>query len=106
MPAYSDESTTAAALKAYEEKIAGTIHAANVKIDEFETKAKAARAQAEIAAVNALKSGRQKLEQMLHDLDDTQAAQVARAKVDIDAAVVALERSLEDFRRKFTRKEQ
>ena len=39
---------------------------------------------------------------MLADLKTTRDAQVARAKVDIDKAVVTFQASLEDFRRKFT----
>jgi hypothetical protein len=93
--------TTPSTLQAYEEKIAAQIHAANLRIDEFETKAKPQRAQAEIAAINGLKAARQKIERMLVDLKTTRDAQVARAKTDIDAAIVAFQGSLEDFRRKF-----
>jgi hypothetical protein len=89
-------------LQAYEDKIAAQIRAANVKIDEFETKAKPKRAEAEVAAINALKAGRQNLERMLVDLKTTRDAQVVRAKADIDAAIAKFQASLEDFRRKFT----
>ena len=76
--------------------------AANARIDEFEAKTKPTRAQAEIAAINGLKAARQNIERMLVDLKTTRDAQVVRAKTDIDAAIVAFQRSLEDFRRKFT----
>ena len=89
-------------LQAYEDKIAAQIRAANARIDEFEAKAKPTRAQAEIAAINGLKATRQNIERMLVDLKTTRDAQVARAKTDIDAAIVAFQGSLEDFRRKFT----
>ena len=39
---------------------------------------------------------------MLVDLKTTRDAQVARAKADLDAGIVAFQSSLEDFRRKFT----
>jgi hypothetical protein len=89
-------------LKAYEDKIAAQIHAANTRIDEFETSAKPMRAQAEITAINGLKVARENIERMLVDLKATRDAQVVRAKADIEAATVALQASLEDFRRKFT----
>ena len=62
----------------------------------------AKRAQAEITAIDGLKAARQNIERMLVDLKTTRDAQVARAKADIDAAIVAFQASLEDFRRKFT----
>ena len=92
----------ASTLQAYEDKIAAQIHAANTRIDEFEATAKPKRAQAEITAINGLKATRQNLETMLVDLKTTRDAQVALAKADIDAAIVAFQASLEDFRRKFT----
>jgi hypothetical protein len=39
---------------------------------------------------------------MLVDLKTTRDAQVTRAKTDIDAAIVAFQASLEEFRGKFT----
>ena len=96
------EPATGSTLQAYEEKIAAQIHAANVRIDEFETKAKPRRAQAEIAAIKGLKAARQNIERMLVDLKSTRDTQVTRAKADIDAAIGAFQASLEDFRRKFT----
>jgi hypothetical protein len=89
-------------LQAYEEKIAAQIHAANARIDEFESKAKPKRAEAEVAAINGLKTARQNIERMLVDLKTTRDAQAVRAKADIDKAIVAFQASLEDFRRKFT----
>jgi hypothetical protein len=93
---------TGSTLEAYEDKIVAQIHAANVRIDEFEAKAKPRRAQAEAAAIDRLKAARQNLERMLVDLKTTKDARVARAKADIDQAIVAFQASLEDFRRKFT----
>jgi hypothetical protein len=96
------EPATGSTLQAYEEKIAAQIHAANVRIDEFETKAKPRRAQAEIAAINGLKAARLNIERMLVDLKSTRDTQITRAKADIDAAIGAFQASLEDFRRRFT----
>ena len=93
---------TGSTLHAYEEKIAAHIRAANARIDEFEVKAKARRAQAEVTAIEGLKAARQNIERLLVDFKTTRDAQVARAKADIDAAVVAFQALLDDFRRKFT----
>ena len=93
---------TTSTLQAYEDKIAAQIHAANTRIDEFEASAKPRRAQAEIAAINGLKAVRQDIERMVVDLKTTRDVQAARAKADIDAAIVAFQASLEDYRRKFT----
>ena len=68
----------------------------------FEASSKPKRAQAETTAINGLKAARQNIERMLVDLKTTRDAQVARAKTDIDAAIVAFQGSLEDVRRKFT----
>jgi len=93
---------TGSTFQAYEEKIAAEIHAANIRIDEFEAKAKPMRAQAEVAAINGLKAARQNIEQMLADLKTRTEAQAAKTRADIDAALVALQRSIEDVRRKVT----
>ena len=89
-------------LESYVDKIAAQIHAANNRIDEFETKAKPRRAQAELAAINGLRSTAKNIERMLVELKAARETQVARAKADIDAAIVAFQGSLEDFRGKFT----
>jgi hypothetical protein len=102
METQSTQPGTAATLQAYVDKIAAQIHVANTRIDEFETRAKTRRAQAEIAAIDGLKATGQKIERMLVDLKTTRDAQVVRAKADVDAAIVAFQASLEDFRRKFT----
>ena len=67
-----------------------------------EASAKPRLAQAEITAIDGLKTARQNIERMVIDLKTTRDAQVTRAKVDIDAAIVSFQASLEDFRRKFT----
>ena len=64
----------------FEEKIAAGIHDVNTKLDAFEAKAKAGRTEAEATAVKGLT--------------------IARA--DIDAALIGLQKSIEDFRNKYT----
>jgi hypothetical protein len=101
MAAQSHKTGTADALRTYEDTIVAKIHEANGRIDRFEAKAKVKRARAEIMAINGLKTARENAERMLRDLKTTRDAQVERAKTNIDGAIVALEESLEDFRRKF-----
>ena len=64
----------------FEEKIAAGIHDVNIKLDAFEAKAKAGRTEAEATAVKGLK--------------------IARAE--IDTALNGLQKSIEDFRKKYT----
>jgi hypothetical protein len=90
------------ALQTYEDRIAAQIRAANIRIDEFEAKAKRRRAQAEVAAIDGLKAARLNIERMLVDLETTGEAKAAGAKAEIDKAIVTFQASLEDFRRKFT----
>jgi len=63
-----------------EEKIAARIHDVNIKLDAFEAKANAARTEAEVTAIKGLRN----------------------ARADIDAALVALQKSIDDFRKKYT----
>ena len=102
MDTQTTQPETASTLQAYEDKIAAQIHAAKIRLDELEASAKPRLAQAEIAAIDGLKTARQNIERMVVDLKTTRDAQVARTKGDIDAAIVAFQASLEDFRRKFT----
>ena len=102
METQSTQPETASTLQAYEDKIAAQIHAAKIRLDELEASAKPRLAQAEISAIDGLKSARHNIERMVVDLKTTRDTQVARAKVDIDAAIVSFQASLEDFRRKYT----
>ena len=64
----------------FEEKIAARIHDVNVKLDAFEAKAKATRTEAEATAIKGLKT----------------------ARAEIDTALVGLQKSIDDFRTKYT----
>lgn len=93
---------TGTTLKAFEDKIVAQIQEAETRIEKFEAKAREKRLEAEIAAVNGLKTARQNIERKLKALATTQDAQIVRAKADIDAAAAALETSLDEFGRKFS----
>jgi hypothetical protein len=88
-------------VQAYVDKIAAEIHTANKRIDEFELKSKTKRAQAEITAIEGLRTAGQNIKSMLVSLKTKGDAETVRAKADIDAALVALQGSIEDLRRKF-----
>ena len=64
----------------FEEKIAAHIHDVNLKLDAFEAKAKAARTEAEATAIKGLKA----------------------ARAEIDASLVALQKSIDDVRTNYT----
>jgi hypothetical protein len=93
---------TGTTLEAFEGKIVAQMQEAEARIQQFEAKAREKRLQAEIAAVNGLKTARQNIERKLRALATTQDAQIARAKADIDAAAVTLKTSLDEFGRKFS----
>jgi len=63
-----------------EDRIAAKIHEVNERIDQFDAIAKSKRTQAEIAAIDGLKT----------------------AKAGLDAALQKVEKALEDFRQKYT----
>ena len=88
-------------LKGYEEKIIAALHDADTKLSTFETKAKTEREHATVAAIERVKVARQKLEQQLKTLGTVSAAQIQRAKSDIDAASTALKTSLDELGKKF-----
>ncbi len=77
MATHTTQSETGATL---EEKIAARIRDVNVRLDAFEAKAKAARTEAEAAAIKGLKV----------------------ARTEVDAALVALQKSIDEFRNKYT----
>ena len=88
-------------LKPYEDKIIAALHDADTKLSTFETRAKAEREHATVAAIERVKVARQKLEQQLKTLGTVSAAQIERAKSDIDGASAALKTSLDELGKKF-----
>ncbi len=88
-------------LKPYEDKIIEALHEADTRLAAFETKAKTERKHATAAAIEQVKVARKKLEQQLKALGTVSAAQIQRAKSDIDAASAALKTSLDELGKKF-----
>jgi hypothetical protein len=83
------------ALKAYEDKIRAQVQEGKAKLDHFEAKAKERKADAEITAIDHLKTARQDIDRKLQDLKTTNDAQMARAKADIDADVARFKASID-----------
>ncbi len=100
MTTHTAETQTGSTLAAYEARIVAQIKDADGRIEKFEAKAKEKRLQAETTAVAALKVARQNLEEKLRALATTSDAHIARAKMDIDAAAVALKTGLDKFGRR------
>ena len=101
MAATESAPKTAPDLKPYEDKIITALHEADAKLATFEAKATKARQQAEVTAIEQVKVARKKLEQQLKTLGTVSAAQIQRAKSDIDSASAALKASLDELGKKF-----
>jgi hypothetical protein len=84
-----------ATLKAYEDKIRAQVQEAKAKLEQFEARAKEKHADAEISAINQLKTSRQDIDRKLQELKSTQEANMARAKEVIDADVAKFRASLD-----------
>ena len=102
MATHTTSHGTGTTLKAFEGKIVAQLQEAEARIEEFEAKARETRLQAEIAAVNGLKTATQNIERKLKDLATTQDAQIVRSKAAIDAAATSLKTSLDDLGRRFS----
>jgi hypothetical protein len=83
--------------KAYEEKIHGQLQQAKAQLHDLESRAKGKAAQAEIDAVNHLKTRHQELDKKRQDLKTASDAKVEHMKADLDAGVAKLKSSLAEL---------
>jgi len=88
-------------VNAYAEKISAQLQEAKAKIDMFEAKAKEGKAQAEIVAIQAIKTTKQKIDKQIQDLKMASEATVTRLKADLDADVAKLKASVDQLATKF-----
>ena len=95
------EHNPSATLKAYQDKINSQVREAKTRLDELETKAKEQKAQAEIAAINRLKTTRENIDRKVQDLKTAHETHVAQAKAEIDAEVAKLKSSVDELATKF-----
>jgi hypothetical protein len=95
------EHNPSATLKAYQDKINSQVREAKTRLDELETKAKEQKAQAEVAAINRLKTTRESIDRKVQDLKTAHETHVAQAKAEIDAEVAKLKSSVDELATKF-----
>ena len=95
------QATPSSTLKAYEDKVKAQLQDAKGRVEQFEARAREKGAQAEITAVNGLKTAKANIDRKLQDLKKTSDTHVARAKADIDADVATFKASIDDFNAKF-----
>jgi len=86
-----------ATLKAYQNKITAQLQEAKATLELVEAKAKAKSAQAEIAAINGLKTAKQNIDRKLQDLKATHDTYVSGAKAGIDADVATFKASINEL---------
>jgi F0F1-type ATP synthase membrane subunit b/b' len=86
-----------ATIKAYEDKISAQLQDAKVKLAQFEAKAKEMKSQAEVAAVDSLKTAKANIDCKLQDLKKTHATHLTRAKAEIDADVATFKSGIDAF---------
>jgi hypothetical protein len=87
---------SSATLKAYQDKITAQIQEAKSTLEQFEAKAKEKKAEAEITAINKLKTTKQNIDQKLQDLKTTNSAHMTQAKAEIDAEVAKFKASIDE----------
>ncbi len=97
---HTKDPVTGPDLKPYEEKIIAMLHEAEARLAHFETKAKKGREHATVVAIEQVKAARKTLEQQLKNFGTGSAAQIARAKTEIDAAAAGLKASLDEIAKK------
>src|SRR5262249_45958494 len=90
--ATTTQNSTNETIAAFQDKVKTDIQGAKAKLDEFETKAKAAGKHA--AEIAGLTTAKDNISRKLQDLKTTHASNVARAKADIDAEVTSFKASL------------
>lgn len=86
-----------AELKAYEEKVAAQLREVKAKIDEFEAHLKGKGAEAEVQAINTLKTKQQEIEKKRQQLRTADEGRVAQIKAEVDAELAKLKSSSEQL---------
>lgn len=84
-------------LKVYQEKVGALLTEAKAQLEMLEAQAKVKKAEAEIAAINALKNTHQQIDRKRRDLEKSAEPKVAQLKADLDAQVAGFKTSLEQL---------
>ncbi len=88
-------------IKAYEEKIGAQLQQAKAQLAEFEAHAKGKIAQAEIDALQRLKTKHHEIEKKHQELKTVGDAKFEQVKTDIDTHLANLKTSLAELATKF-----
>jgi hypothetical protein len=86
-----------AELKVYEEKVAAELRGVKAKIDEFEAHIRGKGAEAEVRAINTLKTKHQEIEKKRQELKTAGEAKAAQIKAEVDAELGRLKTSSEQL---------
>lgn len=86
-----------AQIKAFEEKVSAQLQEAKTQIEGIEARAKGTMAQAEIDALNGIKTKRQEIDKKRQDLKTSGEAKAAQLRAEIEADVAKLKVSLDQF---------
>ena len=88
-------------MKAFEDKLSAQLQDAKAKLEGIEAQAKGKMAQAEIDALNGLKTKRQEIDKKRQDLKASGEAKAAQIKADVEADMAKFKTSLDQFSTKF-----
>ena len=83
--------------KSFEEKISAQLHEANSHLEAIESGAKGKLAQAEVDAINSLKTMRREIDKKSQDLKSSGDTKAAQIKAEIEAGLAKFKASLEQF---------
>jgi predicted RNA-binding protein with PIN domain len=82
-------------LRAYQDKISAQVQESKARLQQLEAKAKEKKAQADIATIDTLNTAQEYIDRKVADLKTTHAANISRAKADIDADVATFKASVD-----------
>jgi len=83
--------------KTFEEKVNAQLHEAKSQIDAIEAGGKGKLAQAEVNAINSLKTMRQEIDKKSQDLKTSGEEKATQIKAEIEADLAKFKASLEQF---------
>ncbi len=84
-------------LKQYEKKISAQLQQAKSQLEQFKTRARKKKAQAEIEAIKALKTRKRRIDKMRQDMQTSGRAKAAQIKAEIGVDMARLKTSLEQL---------
>ena len=86
--------------KTFGEKVSTQLHEANSQIEAIEARAKGKLAQAEVDAINSLKTLTREIDKKRQDLKTSGEEKAAQIKAEIEADLAKIKTSLEQFHAK------